>query len=299
MRGGVLRRRSRRGTGRCHQRVARPGWHGQEHRLARRGSGVSTPWHCSPTHGGSPPALRRRRPDSTNRSAERTRPELVCATGLCGNPALVRRPGAVGASQTVPCAISYCIGRRECGLTLPSSGRHQSGFAALAPPLMSNGRRTDSNCGKCSGSQRMSLLHLLLLVALIALFSWAAVAALTALPAAMALLESGGSLAVATAVLLPLLVAFLSVIAAWPIASAIHLTPLRLWTPRCPQCGSSAREYRVIERSWPSLRLACPNCSGELVLHLLPARKAPTTSIEVPSYALRWPQFLGLWRRLL
>ena len=85
----------------------------------------------------------------------------------------------------------------------------------------------------------------------------------------------------------------------WPVYRVLHLRPLIL--PICPRCGKRHTNYHVPAAAWPDAVLVCVHC--EAPLRLLLTRKAPPnppTDIptDIPTVNLRWPEFLGMWRKV-
>ncbi|HEV8718149.1 MAG TPA: hypothetical protein VGX03_35705 [Candidatus Binatia bacterium] len=144
----------------------------------------------------------------------------------------------------------------------------------------------------------MSLFHLVLFFTLFATFSSLASRLLAAIPVAQHFLQSGTPLSIALFSAVFAGVFVLTLVVAWAIAKRIHLTPLRIWTPRCPHCDGKSDDYRFAERAWPSIRLECPKCNGQFLLLMRRANSPTDGHTPLPTYALRWPEFLGLWRRV-
>lgn len=75
-----------------------------------------------------------------------------------------------------------------------------------------------------------------------------------------------------------------------------HLFPLFL--PICPHCGTRPTGYWIrASPAWPRFRVKCPACEVETQLLLAPSRTIEGQGGE-PLLLLRWPWFLGLWKRI-
>jgi hypothetical protein len=76
----------------------------------------------------------------------------------------------------------------------------------------------------------------------------------------------------------------------------LHLFPL--YVPRCPHCGHRPAGYWIRQYpAWPSLRIKCGGCQGETDL-LLAKGSFPPDAAEA-RLVLRWPQFVGIWKRVV
>lgn len=79
----------------------------------------------------------------------------------------------------------------------------------------------------------------------------------------------------------------------WPLYRMFQFRPLCM--PPCPRCHKIPM-YRIIGGSWPQSVLQCVECNGNVEVwfcrHIDPAMAA----IEMASFCLRWPEFVGWWR---
>jgi hypothetical protein len=130
----------------------------------------------------------------------------------------------------------------------------------------------------------MTLPHLLALVPL------SAAAWLGCVPIARSTRLGDGGMLVICLLLHVLLLAVL----AWPVFRLLSLRPLIL--PACPSCGKPHADYRIPREAWPEPVITCVHCGARLRLVLSAAAlRQPST---LPTLALRWPGFLGIWRRV-
>jgi hypothetical protein len=90
----------------------------------------------------------------------------------------------------------------------------------------------------------------------------------------------------------------------WWLCRLFRVSPLMIFAPSCPHCHEHPPGWWCLEEHPPSgsrmvdrLELACDLCKGKVELHLRRPQAAAVSS-EFPSYRVRWPQFLGIWRRL-
>ena len=144
----------------------------------------------------------------------------------------------------------------------------------------------------------MRLPHLLIPIAVMVPGIWVA----------MALLKSagfdsrGGNLAVAG---LGLVFWFAGLPIYWPICRLLGIPPLFIFAPACPHCHKKPGGWWCVERQMPMkgrtperVVLACGLCEGRVELWLRRSVAMGAVSGSLPSYRLRWPEFLGIWRRL-
>jgi hypothetical protein len=96
-----------------------------------------------------------------------------------------------------------------------------------------------------------------------------------------------------TAVAMLVLPLLMVLLLSWPVYRLLHLRPLIL--PKCPSCGLR-HNYHVPSEAWPVAVLVCPHC-GEPFRIVLTGRPDIAVTPDLPTLGLRWPAFLGLWRR--
>ncbi len=91
----------------------------------------------------------------------------------------------------------------------------------------------------------------------------------------------------------------------WWIFRFFGIPPLFIFAPACPHCHKKPGGWWTVDRQMPKkgrmperITLACGLCHGKVELWL--RRRVPANSVTPawPSYRLRWPEFLGIWRRL-
>lgn len=82
----------------------------------------------------------------------------------------------------------------------------------------------------------------------------------------------------------------------WPIYRYFHFRPLCL--PICPSCHDRPYAYGMAHSHWPRVILVCRNCAGPLEVWMTRSLDKKDASMEMPSFYLRWPEFIGLWRQV-
>jgi hypothetical protein len=84
----------------------------------------------------------------------------------------------------------------------------------------------------------------------------------------------------------------------WRIALRFKIPPLMALAGPCPACGTRPPGWWCDGHDAGVLKLRCGACEQPVELWLL--RKPPVgrVSASVPSFALRWPEYFGVWRRL-
>ena len=85
---------------------------------------------------------------------------------------------------------------------------------------------------------------------------------------------------------------------AWPIWQRLGFGPLFVRSGPCPYCQERPAKWLIRAQSKDRAALSCGQCGGQLELWLMRRPPMEHVSKVVPSFALRWPQFLGLWRRI-
>ena len=86
-----------------------------------------------------------------------------------------------------------------------------------------------------------------------------------------------------------------TIVFTWPIYRLLRLRPLIL--PLCPHCHKRHANYHIPGNAWPDAVLVCVHCQRPVRLVL--SRKAvPDRRSDIPTMALGWPEFLGIWRKV-
>jgi hypothetical protein len=127
----------------------------------------------------------------------------------------------------------------------------------------------------------MRLGHLLLMVVLIAVQC----AAITAV------LPTAGPWVLASAPVV-------AVVLAGPLARLLRLPPLMMFSGPCPGCGTRPLGWWSPRSAGTPLPLICGHCGTEVDLWLTCRPPSHAASSPRPAYRLRWPPFLGIWRRI-
>jgi hypothetical protein len=134
----------------------------------------------------------------------------------------------------------------------------------------------------------MKLSHLLLVIALECVLVW---------PLASLLGWIGLDLSFETRVWICFVPAMLVALAiAWPVARVLGMPPLMIFSGPCPGCGRRPAGWWQVRSDAAQLHLVCGECGERVALWLTSAPASPVLP-AVPTYALRWPRILGLWRR--
>ncbi len=83
---------------------------------------------------------------------------------------------------------------------------------------------------------------------------------------------------------------------AWPIYRHFHFRPLCF--PVCPSCRRMPDAYGLADARWPRAVLICSNCEVPLEIWMTRTLHTRDVSLNMPTFCLRWPEFIGLWRRV-
>ena len=83
----------------------------------------------------------------------------------------------------------------------------------------------------------------------------------------------------------------------WWLCRIIGYPPLSLFFGPCPSCDGRPAGWWFQWRSHSLLVLGCGDCGQKVELWLSRTRYAEPPS-ALPRYELRWPEFLGRWRRI-
>ena len=92
--------------------------------------------------------------------------------------------------------------------------------------------------------------------------------------------------------------AILAVLLAGPIARLFRLSPLMILAGPCPRCGMRPAGWWYDDRRTGALHLQCGNCGQPVDLWAWRRPAAGEIAPDTPSFVLRWPTFLGFWRRV-
>ncbi len=109
-----------------------------------------------------------------------------------------------------------------------------------------------------------------------------------------ALLNSVHSTHIMTLSLLGGIVAVLGL--TWPIYKRFHFRPLCF--PVCPNCRRMPDAYGLAYARWPRAVIVCTICEAPLEVWMTRILDVENASTEMPSFSLRWPEFIGIWRRI-
>ena len=103
------------------------------------------------------------------------------------------------------------------------------------------------------------------------------------------LLLSGGAVLATGACMLTLI---------WHACRLFRFPPLFILASSCPHCGRRPAVYGLRTDDWPKTLLACTLCGGIFILWMARRVRPELLDLDVPTYALRWPEFVGRWRRV-
>lgn len=91
---------------------------------------------------------------------------------------------------------------------------------------------------------------------------------------------------------------FAAVATAWPLARMLGIPPLMIFSGPCPSCTQRPAGWWKSAGGVDRWHLLCGECGACITLWLRSPRSTEITSPDEPTYVLRWPQFLGVWRRV-
>jgi hypothetical protein len=90
----------------------------------------------------------------------------------------------------------------------------------------------------------------------------------------------------------------------WWICRFFGIPPLFIFAPACPHCHKKPGGWWHVGSQMPKrgrtperVTLACGLCKGTVELWLWHGNGTSSTT-GMPTYRLRWPEFLGIWKRL-
>jgi hypothetical protein len=90
---------------------------------------------------------------------------------------------------------------------------------------------------------------------------------------------------------------FIAVVLAWPIARRFGMSPLMIFSGPCPNCSRRRLGWWIVATEVDRLHLRCGQCGTEVDLWLTRPPSTQLIATTRPAYRLRWPAFLGVWRR--
>ena len=88
-----------------------------------------------------------------------------------------------------------------------------------------------------------------------------------------------------------------AILVAGPVSRRLRMPPLMVFAGPCPGCGVRPEGWWLTEKVDERLTLMCVNCEQSVVLWMNRAPSAAEIVGGVPNYVMRWPSFLGIWRR--
>ena len=89
----------------------------------------------------------------------------------------------------------------------------------------------------------------------------------------------------------------IAVAVAGPIAKRLGIPPLMIFSGPCPGCKQRPLGWWREGSNADRMHLVCGEC-GQHVTLCVTSRAANIESSDMPTYVLRAPTFLGLWRRV-
>lgn len=83
---------------------------------------------------------------------------------------------------------------------------------------------------------------------------------------------------------------------AWPIARALNISPLMIFSGPCPSCQMRPPGWWASQSNKQHVLLVCGRCGERVELSL--TRNPPPDFVQTAkhSFRLRWPEFLGIWQ---
>ncbi len=84
----------------------------------------------------------------------------------------------------------------------------------------------------------------------------------------------------------------------WWIARRFKIPPLMALAGPCPACSTRPPGWWFDGHDAGVLKLRCGACEQPVELWLLRKPPVERVSASVPSFALRWPEYFGVWRKL-
>ncbi len=88
---------------------------------------------------------------------------------------------------------------------------------------------------------------------------------------------------------------FIAIVLAWPLSRLLRLRPIMAFAGPCPGCHTRPPGWHCLEFDGDRAMLECGTCGTPLELWLMRRPPGARLSTSIPSYALRWPEFLGIW----
>jgi len=89
---------------------------------------------------------------------------------------------------------------------------------------------------------------------------------------------------------------FVAIVLAGPLSRLLRLRPVMAYAGLCPGCHTRPPGWYCLKSERDRAMLKCGQCGTLVELWLTRTPPAAQLSTSVPSYALRWPEFLGIWR---
>jgi hypothetical protein len=89
-----------------------------------------------------------------------------------------------------------------------------------------------------------------------------------------------------------------AIVVAWPFARLLRIPPMFVFSGPCPACKRRPAGWWKHGTDAGEWQLACGECGERVTLWVAPPRRADAISKDVPTYVLKWPRFLGVWRRI-
>jgi hypothetical protein len=90
----------------------------------------------------------------------------------------------------------------------------------------------------------------------------------------------------------------MSLFLSWPIARLLGVPPLMIFSGPCPRCGRQPPGWWSAQIAADLLELWCGDCGQRVHLWMTSPSVGSANPDEVPTYVLRMPRLLGIWRRL-
>lgn len=82
----------------------------------------------------------------------------------------------------------------------------------------------------------------------------------------------------------------------WPIHKKFHFRPFCF--PKCDKCKKIPKGYYFGEAHWPKVVLECIECKQRIEIWMMRKIQKEEISKDLSVYVLKWPEFIGRWKRI-
>jgi hypothetical protein len=88
-------------------------------------------------------------------------------------------------------------------------------------------------------------------------------------------------------------------VAAYVVGASFIYRRMLFWpllSPTCPHCGKRPDAFEITG-TWPTFTMSCGSCRGQTELRMHQVDR-PEGDSKLPCFQLKWPYFLGWYRRV-